>query len=128
MNQNLVATHRLESLTDIAIRVRENDVSAVAIVDDGRLLGIITERDLARATADGLSPAVTPASSCMTTQPFTMGPEEDAEKAVSQMAARRIRHIPIEDSGQIVGFLSARDLLRTQELTGELTDLAHERW
>ena len=128
MTEGLVATHPHESLADVANRMRDHGVGAVAIMEDERLVGIITERDLMRAIADGLSPRVTPASRYMTPGPLTVGPEEDVGDAAAQMSARRIRHLPVMEQGKVVGLLSARDVLRIQEPSTDLAELAYEPW
>ena len=127
MTEGLVATHPHESLTDVASRMRDHGVGAVGIMEDEQLVGIITERDLMRAIADGLSPRVTPASKYMTRSPVTVGPDDDVSEASAQMSARRIRHLPVVEEGKVVGVLSARDVLRLQE-PPDLADLAYEPW
>ena len=128
MTEGLVATHPHESLTDVANRMRDHGVGAVAIMEEDQLVGIITERDLMRAIADGLSPGLTPASEYMTPGPLTVGPEEDVGEASAQMSARRVRHLPVVEEGKVVGLLSARDILRIEEAASDLADLAYEPW
>src|ERR1700730_3745006 len=128
MTRGLVATHPEESLADVAVRMRDQGVGAVAIMEDGELIGIITERDLSRATADGLSPRVTPASAYMTSGPFTIDGDEEAGEAASTMAARGIRHLPVTEAGRVVGLISARDLLLSNEPCRDLAELAYEPW
>jgi CBS domain-containing protein len=128
MTEGLVATHPHESLTNVANRMRDHGVGALAIMEDEQLVGIITERDLMRAIADGLSPSATPASEYMTPGPLTVGPEDLVGEASAQMSARRIRHLPVVEEGRVVGLLSARDVLRIQELSNDLADLAYEPW
>ena len=128
MTEGLVATHPDESLTDLASRMRDRGVGAVAIMEEERLVGIITERDLMRAIADGLSPRVTPASAYMTRGPLTIGPDDEVHEAAAQMSANRIRHLPVIEQGRVVGFLSARDILRIQDSCRDLAELAYEPW
>ena len=128
MTEGLVATHPHESLTNVANRMRDHGVGALAIMEDEQLVGIITERDLMRAIADGLSPSATRAAEYMTRGPLTVGPEDLLGEASAQMSARRIRHLPVVEEGRVVGLLSARDVLRIQELSNDLADLAYEPW
>jgi CBS domain-containing protein len=128
MTTGVVATHRNESLADIAIRMRDHGVGAVAIMEGEALIGIITERDLSRATADGLSPRVTRADAYMTSEPFTIDAGEEVSEAASTMAARGIRHLPVTDEGRVIGVVSARDLLLSSEPCRELAELAYEPW
>lgn len=128
MTIGVVSTHENECLSDIALRMRDQGVGAVVIMEDEKLSGIVTERDLSRATADGLSPRVTPASAYMTSDPLTIDPDEEASEAASMMAEHGIRHLPVLEDGQVIGVLSARDLLQNNELCRSLAELAYEPW
>ena len=128
MTKGMVATHPNESLADIAVRMRDQRVGAVAITEGDELIGIVTERDLSRATADGLSPRVTPASAYMTAEPFTIDVDKEVGEAASTMATRGIRHLPVTEQGRVIGFVSARDLLFSNESCRDLAELAYEPW
>ncbi len=87
---------------------------SVLIVDGaGRLLGILTERDLmTKVLAKALNPATTPASKVMTPNPQCVGPEMRVADAVVIMIERGFRHLPIvADGTKILGVFSARDAL-----------------
>jgi CBS domain-containing protein len=128
MTTRVVATHPKESLADIAIRMRDHGVGAVAMMEGEELIGIITERDLSRATADGSSPQVTPADAYMTRDLFTIDAEDEVSEAASSMAARGIRHLPVLEEGRLIGVVSARDLLLSNEPCRDLAELAYEPW
>jgi CBS domain-containing protein len=81
-------------------------------MDAGRLVGIITERDLVRAIADGVDPKQAIASVIMTPDPATVTSEEDVSVVALKMMRLGIRHLPVVDStGNPVGLLSARNLV-----------------
>jgi CBS domain-containing protein len=128
MTMGVVATHPNESLADIAVRIRDQGLGAVAIMEGEDLRVIITERDPSRATADGLSPRVTPASAYMTSHPYTIDVDEEASEAASTMASRGIRHLPVTEEGRVIGVVSARDLLLSNEFCRDLAELAYEPW
>jgi CBS domain-containing protein len=92
------------------------------------LKGIVTERDLMRATADGVSPRATLASAYMTPDPATIIPEVTVEEAAARMVALRIRHLPVVEEGRVVGVISARDVLASGEVSKDLAQLAYEPW
>jgi CBS domain-containing protein len=100
-----------QSLTEAAAQMRANRVSALAVLDGKAIVGIITERDLLRAIADGLVPEATHVSQYMTHSPRTIEATEPAATAAEIMVKHRVRHLPVTDKGRLVGFLSARDLL-----------------
>ena len=100
-----------ETLTQAARRMTANSVSALAVLDEGKLVGIITERDLTRAAADGTDPNRTFVAAQMSLDPVFIRPDDDSADAARLMLELEIRHLPVVQSGQPVGMVSARDLL-----------------
>jgi CBS domain-containing protein len=100
-----------EVLADAASRMSFNEVGALPVMDGGALVGIITERDLARATADGVDAGVTPVERYMTADPVTIDQDADIEQAAALMLQIGSRHLPVMEGGRLVGMISARDLL-----------------
>lgn len=100
-----------ESLAEAASRMQFEEVGSLAILEHGKLVGIVTERDLARAVADGVNPFVTAVSGYMTEEPVTVTPDMDAEEAAGIMLSNGLRHLPVMESGRMVGMVSSRDLL-----------------
>lgn len=99
-------------LADVARQMRLEDSDSVAVMSEGRLLGIITERDLVRAIADGVNPKQASASVVMTPSPATVSLEEDVNVVALKMMRLGIRHLPVVDEvGQPIGLLSARHLV-----------------
>ena len=81
------------------------------VVDDERLVGILTERDVLRAVAAGLDER-TLVSDCMTRDPDTIEADESTRQAATLMIHGGFRHLPIMEGDEIVGMLSIRDLMR----------------
>jgi len=92
---------------------RENCGSVLVMEPPGKLLGIVTERDLmTRVLARALEPKATPLAEVMTPHPICVAPECRVSDAVLIMIERGFRHLPIVDaSGKILGVFSARDAL-----------------
>ncbi len=87
-------------------------VGAVLVVQDERLIGIFTERDLAyRVVARELDPAATPLSQVMTPSPRTLAPEQPFGIALSLMHKKGFRHVPVVQDGRPVGMVFARNAL-----------------
>jgi CBS domain-containing protein len=100
------------SLAEVAKRMRLEDCDSVAVMADKRLLGIITERDLVRAIADGVDPTRTHAHTFMSANPATVTADEEVSVVAVKMMALGIRHLPVVDAkGTPVGLISARDLV-----------------
>ena len=100
-----------EALADAAGRMQYQEIGSLAVMEHGRLIGIVTERDLARALADGIDAFETPVRSYMTEEPLTVTPETDAGKVAATMLEQGVRHLPVIEGGLVVGMVSARDLL-----------------
>jgi len=105
----------------------ENGVGAVAVVDEGKLCGIFTERDvMLRVVLRRRPPKETRVGEVMTSPAETITAETAEEDALVHMVERHVRHLPIVDAlGGLAGMLSIRNLLehRVDELARELHSL-----
>ena len=100
-----------ETLEVAADRMSWHQVGALPVLEGQRLVGIITERDLTTALADGADPTATPVSDYMTPAPEVLRPDSELTDAAHVMLKLGIRHLPVVRSGQLVGVLSMRDVL-----------------
>jgi citrate synthase len=105
-----------DSVADAASRMRERGVGSVIVVQDGRPVGILTERDLVRVAAQGAAPASTTVGQWMTPDPDVIGPGEPVTQAFRALAERGYRHFPVVEDGAVVGVVSIRDLLRVARI------------
>ncbi|MCC4114536.1 CBS domain-containing protein [Aromatoleum toluclasticum] len=101
------------TIRNSSIIMREMKSSAVLIVDKGKLLGILTERDIVfRVVACGLDPATTAVESIMTTKVQTIHKDKPFGHALHLMYEGGFRHMPVVDGrGTPVGLLAAHDAL-----------------
>jgi CBS domain-containing protein len=100
------------TLADVARLMRLDDCDSVAVMSEKRLLGIITERDLVRAIADGVDPEQVRADVFMSADPATVTADEDVSVVAVKMMKLGIRHLPVLDAKGIpIGLISARDLV-----------------
>ncbi len=89
-----------------------NDVGAVLVQDRGKLLGVLTDRDLAvRVAGPGLDPTEVEIGEVMSTDLATLPVEASVQQAVELMLARRIRRVPVLREGQVVGVVTLDDLI-----------------
>lgn len=99
------------SLAEVAGRMRVADCGSAAVMTDGQLLGIITERDLVQAIADGINPRRTTAGFLMSADPVTARQSDDVAVVAMRMIALGIRHLPVVNvAGTPIGMISARSL------------------
>ena len=96
-----------------ARRMRDRNVGAAVVVDpQGTVAGIFTERDLLRAVAEGVDPEGGEVRAHMTSDPVTLPSNHSPSEAAKLMSDGRFRHIPVVDSGELVGIVSIRDLVQ----------------
>ncbi len=100
-----------DTFADVAKLLHDNNISSVIVKDGQRLAGIVTERDIVNVVADGLDPHSVRVGDRMTQRDLeTVEPRTDIAEAAEHMAARRIRHLPVVERGNVVGIISIRDL------------------
>lgn len=125
-NQFIRTVAETVSVREAARQMAERQVGALLVMREGRLAGIVTERDIAvRVVAKGLSPEATPVAMVMTQQPDSLNPGDTASAALEKMQRRGCRHLPVVDvRGAVVGMVSLRDLHRAvqADLEADLRD------
>lgn len=99
-------------LRDVARRMADFRCGEIPITEGARLVGVVTDRDIAcRAVALGKDPATTMASEVMTKTPATVAPDEALNVAISLMEDLQVRRLPVVDEdGAIVGIISMTDI------------------
>ena len=110
MTEAAVTDSATDTLRSAAERMWREQTGSLLVMDDGRLAGIITERDLLRAVALGADLATATVDEAMTTEVFTVSPDMPLRDAAREMAVRWIRHLPVVDGGQVLGVISMRDV------------------
>jgi CBS domain-containing protein len=101
-----------QSVLDVARLMVEHNIGAVPVVRDGKLVGIFSERDLLKRTvAEGRDPAKTLVSEVMTPDPLVVKPTDSVEHCMIVMKQHNFRHLPVCDSGRMVGIVSLRDIM-----------------
>ena len=110
MTEATVTESAADSLRSAAERMWHNQTGSLLIMDDGRLAGIITERDVLRAVALGADPGASTVDEAMTTEVYTVPPDMELREAAREMAARWIRHLPVVEDGKVLGVVSMRDV------------------
>jgi CBS domain-containing protein len=105
--------------------MREKKIAAVLVMEDDRLMGIVTERDMTvRVVAAGIDADGTPVREIMTANPDTLAPGDTASDAIRMMKMHNYRHLPVVEGGRVVGMVSVRDLYAVYngELEQDLKD------
>jgi len=102
-----------DSILDTLKKLSEYEVGALLVLEQGNLVGIVSERDYARKVIlEGRSSADTMVKEIMTPNPITVGVNDSLKTCMETMTNNHIRHLPVVDQGKILGVISNRDLLK----------------
>ena len=117
MTGQIVGVAPEDTLGEAAERMAEQGVGSAVVLDSGRLIGILTERDLLKAVAGRVHTSEARVREWMTSDPITLGPDASADEAAKIMLDNGFRHLPIVDGERAIGIISIRAVLRaaTQE-------------
>lgn len=124
MHTGLTFVEPSAPLKDVAKRMRDDDIGAVPVGSDGRLVGIVTDRDIAcRAVADNENMSNITAQDVMTKDVACCSPDDDISVAIKAMEKKKIRRLAVADDKKgIVGMLSLGDISHkvSKGLAGEV--------
>src|ERR1039458_8957238 len=100
-----------DSLAVAARTMADADIGSVVVTELGKVVGILTERDLLRAAAATAGPQNEDVGLWMTAHPDVLSPDEKVDAAWASLTAQHYRHLPVVDGGQLIGMVSLRDLM-----------------
>ena len=102
-----------DTVESIARTLAARRIGAVVVLDGAKISGIISERDVVRALADhGASALKLSVSAVMTEKVFTCGLDDSEAELMGMMTVKRIRHLPVVDSGSLAGMISIGDVVK----------------
>jgi CBS domain-containing protein len=101
------------SVYDAIKTMAEHEIGALVVLEKGRLVGIVSERDYARKVIlKGKSSRETPVAEIMTREVVTVRPETSIEKCMQLMTKERVRHLPVCEGDKLVGIISIGDVVK----------------
>ena len=113
-NRNLVYAGPNETALDAARRMESARVGALVVLDEGRVVGVITERDYARNVfLKGKASPTTPVHEAMAEEVLSVGRTETTRDCMAIMTGKRTRHLLVMEDGELLGILSIGDLVRS---------------
>ncbi|HEX8637950.1 MAG TPA: CBS domain-containing protein [Pyrinomonadaceae bacterium] len=127
MTSNVQTAQSSMALRDVAVLMRDGDVGAMPIVENGVLVGIVTDRDIVvRAIAEGKN-ADAPIGDVMTTEIFSVKPDDFAFEAIRLMGDRQVRRVPVvSETGELAGIIAMADVALEMEDEREIAETLEE--
>jgi CBS domain-containing protein len=103
-----------KSVADAARIMKQEDAGVVPVTENGRLTGMVTDRDIAiRVVAEGKDPQSTPVREVASQNLVTVDPQQDLDEALRLMAKHQVRRLPVvEEDGRLVGAVAQADVAR----------------
>lgn len=118
------------SIVEAARIMKQEDAGVVPVTENGRLTGMVTDRDIAiRVVAEGKDPQSTTVREVASTDLVTVDPQQDLDEALRLMAQHQVRRLPVvEEDGRLVGVVAQADVARegddtkTGQVVQEISD------
>ena len=115
-----------EPVVEAARRMAAEDVGSLPVIDEqGRLVGIVTDRDLVlKVLAKDTDPHKATVGTVCSEDPVVVGPEDSLDEALQRMAREQVRRLPVVEDSKLVGILAQADVSRAAEAaaTGRLVE------
>ncbi len=123
MTGNVKTASREMTLREVATLMRDGDMGAMPVVENGKLVGIVTDRDIVvRAIAEGRD-AQTPIGDVMTSEIFSAKEDDFVFEAIRLMGDKQVRRIPVtNDSGELSGIIAMADIALEMEDEREIAE------
>lgn len=125
MTSDVRACEPNATVADAAKVMAQEDVGPIPIVEGGRLVGIVTDRDIVvRVVAEGRDPNATTVKEIASTELVTVSPGDDLDEALNLLAKRQLRRLPVVEGDRLVGIVAQADIARAgaDAKTGEVVE------
>jgi CBS domain-containing protein len=117
-------------VVEAARLMASQDVGSLPVVDDGALVGMVTDRDLViNVLAKDVDPHSTTVATVCSQDPVVVGPEDSLDEALQRMAREQVRRLPVVEKERLVGILAQADVSRSAQPaeTGRMVEEISER-
>ena len=127
MTSNVRTATRDMPLSQVAVMMRDGDMGSIPVVEGGKLVGIVTDRDIVvRSIADGKN-ADSPVGDSMTTEIFSVKPDDFVFEAIRLMGDKQVRRVPVVDqTGALAGIIAMADIALEMEDEREIAEALEE--
>ncbi len=127
MTSSVKTATRDMTLQEVAALMREGDMGAIPVVEDGKLVGIVTDRDIVvRSIAEGKDASAN-IGETMTSEIFSVKPDDFVFEAIRLMGDKQIRRVPVvDDNGGLAGIIAIADIALEMEDEREIAETLEE--
>jgi CBS domain-containing protein len=116
MTANPVSLSAASSVVEAARCMRDSHIGDVIVLENGRICGIVTDRDIVvRAVAEGRDPSTTKLANICSEELTTLSPTDNVDDAILLMREKAIRRLPVVEGGKPVGIVSIGDLATSRD-------------
>jgi CBS domain-containing protein len=125
MTSDVRACEPNATVVDVAKLMAKEDVGPIPVVEEGRLVGLVTDRDIVvRVIAEGRDPNATTVGEIASRDLVTVSPDEDLDEALQLLAQHQVRRLPVVDGDRLVGIVAQADIARLgkDKKTGEVVE------
>ncbi|PFE06508.1 CBS domain-containing protein [Bacillus cereus] len=110
MSTDIVQCTPLDNVYEAAVKMKEEDIGMIPVVENNQVVGLVTDRDLVVRGIAEKHPGSNKITNIMTTGIVSVSPDDSIEKATELMAQHQIRRLPVVENGELVGMLALGDL------------------
>jgi CBS domain-containing protein len=110
MNRDVVTTEPDASLREAAKKMNQHHIGSLVVVEEEEIVGILTERNILIAIAEGKNPEGAQVKDIMKKKVVTIEPDKMVEDAVELMTKNRIKKLPVVENGKLVGIITCSDI------------------
>ncbi|MGR5986244.1 CBS domain-containing protein [Bacillus cytotoxicus] len=123
MSTNIVQCTPLDNVYEATVKMKEEEIGMIPVVDNNQIVGLVTDRDLVVRGIAEKHPGSNKITNVMTTNIVSVAPNDPVEKATELMARHQVRRLPVVENGVLVGMLALGDLA-TVEATDDQAGFA----
>ncbi|MFP5111150.1 CBS domain-containing protein [Bacillaceae bacterium C204] len=132
MTENVESCSLLDNVYEVALKMKELNVGAIPILDQDKIVGMITDRDIVIRGVAEKHPGSSKVEDIMSKQLITVTPDSTSKEAAKLMAEHQIRRLPVVEEGKLVGIVSLGDFA-IRELTDDqakeaLTEISEQNY
>jgi CBS domain-containing protein len=112
MTKEVVTVGPHYNVADVASLMTARGIGSVIVLEEERVLGILTERDILKVIGAGEDPKNVAAHEALSDDLYAIGPDASVDEAARQMTQAKVRHLPVIENDRVIGIVSIRDLVR----------------